>query len=191
MPSGNSKMDDVQWADVNLVSPNNPVWRTLFSAAGTLQNDAAEGTYILGTATGTAGVGMFASGTDTASVPQLLTPFPFTATDYAVAGKTTKLRLLVLMAPNEVTPQQTFKFKLGSILTGGGADLINFQFFGEIAAALTEVVKPEGAAVTRKSGAEVTAPATQNLGLAVTTTGGALTNNSKVHMAVHVQMCHV
>lgn len=71
--------------DAKLASPNSLVWRNLGQATAVLGGGAGNATYVLGPN------GLLASGTS-GTTPMLV--IPFNPTLYAVAGKTTTMRLL-------------------------------------------------------------------------------------------------
>lgn len=78
--------------DAKLASPNNGLWRTLMTASGTISAATAGAEYAIGHGY------MSPVGVSTTTIPAF---FPWIASEYAVAGKTTKLRFIVLGAAND------------------------------------------------------------------------------------------
>ncbi len=111
-----AKITDANVTDAKLTSPNNNVYRSLIfaSAYAGLQPVAS---YAFAPGNGTSS--LIASGTSTAGLPPAA--IRLTSTDYAVAGKTTKLRLIGHVFVGATAPSTvslTFGLSLLSI-TGG------------------------------------------------------------------------
>jgi hypothetical protein len=99
-------------SDTKLASPNNGVYRTLHQAQGMAVNLVGGSTYPFA-ADGSIPVGA------TFTVAPLV--FPLVAAHYAVAGKTTKLRVLGVIGTNTVAPTSTLTLGLSSLTAVGGA----------------------------------------------------------------------
>jgi hypothetical protein len=99
--------------DAQLASPGLGVYRRLVSLAAQIASAVAAATRLLGEGTGGS-----ATGSSTTNWPVLV---PIFAADYAVSGKTTKLRLRVAVQTNNVAPAATFTFGLYPITGAGGA----------------------------------------------------------------------
>lgn len=109
--------------DTKIASPNSAVYRTIHSGAFWI---------------GTGGAGPFAAGSQgTALLSGLdqstgsVVIIPWTAANYAVAGKTTKMRLMTSVGVNTVAPAANVSFGLSPVTAvGGGSSNQSATFSG-------------------------------------------------------------
>lgn len=141
-------------SDEKLGSPNNTVYRLIFAASSLLKEEAVgEKLRML---TGVSGLNAQISGE---SAPNLFSAFHFAAGDYAVAGKTLKLRLRAQVAANATKPALKFTFGLYPITVAGGANTINVTLGTVVPGSTVEFNEPAASAVTLGSSGDFAVPA--------------------------------
>lgn len=171
---------------------NNAVYRNLMVSKGILSRDAAAGTYLLGTHVSFGGVidSMLTSGTGGITsidlIPDLLR---LDAADYAVTGKTTKLRIVAQVAANATAPAINFTFGLYPVTVAGAADDVDFTYGTVTSGSTVAINTPSASTLTGSDGSDFDAPSTGAYGLGVVTSGG-IANNSAVAVYAALQMRH-
>lgn len=169
--------------DASLASPNNVVWRPTpvlvpsFILAGTVA-----ATYAVVTG------GLSSGGTGTA--PPLWYP---QSADLAVAGKTTRFRVVVGYAVNATAPGVTFTWGLYPVTAvAGGASVVSYTLGTVVVGSTVLVVTPGASGGTRSvsSGFDMSALTNGTLyvpGVVVSATTNA---NSHVHFNFSLEMRH-
>lgn len=169
-------------ADLDLASPNNGVWRVLAQHTGRYAG-AAAGTY-----------GVTGGGVTTLSGGDLggaLGTFRFIASEFAVPGKITKLRLVVQTSVNAVAPANTLTHGLHTITASAGGVGVNSLTLGAaVAGSAVAVANPGAGTFTSATGPEFAAPADANYILGLVSSGGAAANSVR-SFYVQLQMRHV
>lgn len=147
-----AKIKDGAVTDPKLASPNNIAYRLLYCAEQNAGAAIAAGTYLmLG-----AGAAPLKSGTESGA--ELAVPFfDFVAGDFAVAGKTLKLKIRAQAAVNSVAPTGDFLVGLYPITIAGAAGKWKITLGEAIKEVLIE--NPGASAVARKVSEEFEAPA--------------------------------
>jgi hypothetical protein len=151
--------------DAKLASPNSGVYRPLIQvASGT--TGPSPGTYVL--ANGSP-VLSGASGGSTGSVPL----FHWDATDYAVAGKTTYLRVTAVIGVNSIAATQTFAFGLYPLTFGGSSGNVSYTLGTVVSSSVATIVNPTTNAITFANSADfqITSGSTFVLGVVITGSG--------------------
>jgi hypothetical protein len=169
-------------ADGKLSSPNNGVWRTLQSQA------AFTGSMSSGTVYGFIANGaLVASGV---SAPQQMFLFPWTASHYAVANKTTKLRVLGTVASNTVSPgAANLTLALAPLSSNAGtAGNLSVTLAAAVAGSGSTIAAPAASNRSSFVGAEFSAPADGYY--ALTVSASALVNAALGFNAI-LQIRHV
>lgn len=172
-------------ADADLASPNNGVPRTIFGVAGaSIQAGFAAATYLLANNN----IGINAAATDAEKCP-VWTP---DAADYAVAGKTTELRIIAHMITNGVAPGVNFTPELRRItaVSGGSGTAMDFTTAAGIA---TAAAAPSSAAAGTRVESSWVGIATLTAGMYVwaVTTAGAAAASSLTSLSLALEMRHV
>ena len=175
--------------DLNLASPNNAVYRTVFRSGATIGDDVLAATYLLGrNATGaiiTSGTTTTTTGGEWVDLPLL----PIVAADYTVDGKTTKLRVRAQVAANATQPTITFTFGLYPISVAGAADNLTFTAGTVVAGSTVAIASPAASTVTAGASAEFDVPTDGAYALGVVTSG-TLTNDNTSYLSALLQMRH-
>lgn len=167
-------------ADTDLASPNNGVWRAILQGAGVLTPPGA-GTF-----------GFPQAGTCQQFNVALLTPPQMRhllAADYAVAGKTTKLRLRAQVNVNATAPTIDYTVELRPVTAvAGGAGNVTYT----VGAATTSVVftTPAATSLNTSTSTAIDFPADGLYALAVTASGASAVNHT-AHILVALEMRHV
>lgn len=166
--------------DAQLASPNNSAYRTIAQGYGPLSG--ADGFYLLG-----GGIASQSGATVGLATPNLVY---LRAADHAVAGKTTKLRLSVVLAPNAVTPSASFAIALAPVatLTGTGGDLIYTAGSGVIPA--PTIASPAAGTLAYSTGSDTAFPSDGSYLFVVGLTGG-LASGAAVGVHAHLQVRNV
>lgn len=172
--------------DAQLASPNNSVYRTI-AYADSFLFEAASGFYLLGAGTNKTSGGTFS----------VITQPPMTiwlsSSDYAVAGKTTKLRLRGTVIANATAPAVTFSFGLLplSAVAGGGGE-ISYTIGAAVTGSSVSAASPPANSATAVTGSDFTFPAiAPSYLLGVTVSGGTMAANSVVSAHAHLQVRNV
>ncbi len=173
-----SKVEDGSLIDSDLASPNNAAYRTLFQAAQLLQTDLAAGTYWLQNYPGN----IAPSGSEGGIGPSSPGFFHFDDADYAVAGKTQKLRLRAQILTNATKPTLKFTVGLYPITVAGGADTLKVTLGTVVPGSTVEFNEPAASTPSAGSSGDFTIPADGAYVLGVVTSA-TLTNNAVALMS--------
>lgn len=169
-------------ADTQLASPNNSAYRTILAVPQALSNDLEAGTYLMGNYSGTP----VKSGASAGTIPG----FYFDDADYAVAGKTLKMRLRAQIATNATKPTLKFTVGLYPVTVAGAADQIVFTLGAVVPGSTVEFNEPAASTITPKEAADFTVPADGAYVMGVVTSG-ALTNNNLSLLNAQLQVRNV
>lgn len=167
-------------ADLDLASPNNPAWRALAFGTGRYAA-AAAGTYFFDGAGG-----IQANGANAGSTAMLA----LRASDFAVAGKTTKLRLVVVTMTNGTAPANTLTFGLHPVTSAGAAGLQTLTLGAAVAGSAIAVANPAANICVPTFGPEFALPADAAYILGLVSSGGGAANSVR-GSHVQLQMRHV
>lgn len=170
--------------DLKLASPNNGVWRTIGEhASGTSPTDVA-GTYYV---TRTSNPPLVSGTNAIGGVEGLI---PIQAASYAVAGKTTQLRIVGVTLINGTAPANTHTHGLHPITSSGGAGLGVVTLGAAVAGSGIAVVNPAINTALPFFGPAFTLPADGSyiLGFVISAAAAA---NSVRRFAAQVQMRHI
>lgn len=142
--------------DMDLKSPNNSTYKTLFSATGNIAKEVAAATYwCVGTGSPTAVAALnpltaiavgSGGGVSEIELPPLLN---LTATDLAVSSKTTKLQLRAAVLTNSTKPLLTFTVGLYPVTSKGGENGLELTFGTVVTGSTVEIKEPAASTVTR------------------------------------------
>lgn len=145
-------------------------YRTLLTAGGHVPGGTTAGTYWLPAP----GSSVVKSGTADTSSP---TALGFNSTDYAITGRTQRLRLRALTITNATAPAITFTFGLYPISSSGGAAATLSTTLGAVTAGSTvAVASPSASTQTSSPGSAFAIPANGNYALGVVLSGGMPAN---------------
>jgi hypothetical protein len=136
--------------DASLANPNNSVYRTILSGAASVSDAFSLG--------GRIGIGFGELVTSTVG-GGVLPLIQFVAADYAVAGKTTKMRLRVQVAGNATGEPGTFTLGLHPVTVAGGADVIVYTLGTAVTNSTKAIVAPAASTVVSDATADFTVPA--------------------------------
>jgi hypothetical protein len=173
-------------SDANLASPNNSVYRLIFSSKQIANSELAAGTYLL---QGSGAATPIASGANLGAAGEL-PYFDFAKADYEVASKTQKLRLRAQVACNATKPLIKFTFGLYPVtVAGAGTEFI--PTFGTVVTSSTvEINEPAASTVTRAVNSDFTIPADGAYVLGFVTSA-KLTANSNTRLSAQLQTRNV
>jgi hypothetical protein len=170
------------------------IYRTVHTAKGFLQNDAFAATYAVGNTASTFPPGMIASGTGIGTAtgeghpPEL---FLLDDADYAVSGRTTKLRISAQVAANATSPGTiTLTFGLYPVTVAGGADTLTYSLGTVVTGSTAVATNPSASTITSAVGSDFNVPADGTYALGVVTSA-ALPNNCAVSVHAQLQLRHV
>jgi hypothetical protein len=176
------KIPNASVTDAKLASPNNAVWRNLGQATAILGGGAGNATYVLGPN------GILASGTS-GTTPMLV--IPFNPTVYAVAGKTTTMRLLTNVTANGTVSVVTITFGLYPISSAGGnVGSVSYTLGTVVAGSTVAYVNPAINTHVANASGDFAAPANGNYMLGFTTSA-TLAANATYGLQVFLQIKHV
>lgn len=164
--------------ETDLMSPNNAVYREIGFGQVNLVADVGAGTFFLvnePTANASTPVAVYSGGAS-AHPPHLIW---LDAADYAVSGKTTRLRVRGVVSTNGTAPTATFTFGLRPVTFSGAADTLTATA-GTVVSESTAAVSSLGTNASKAAvSADFTMPATGAYALTVVTSA-TLTNNAAV-----------
>lgn len=171
-------------ADSNLTSSVMGVWKTLFQATANVQAGATSSVYWIGQ------TGAIAISANTQAAPPVA--FYSDPADYAVAGKTTQIRVNASMNVNAAGPGQSISAEIRTLTSsGGGAGLFSLTPSGT---ALSSVTIASGTLVAGanvvSSSTPITHPAAGWL-VPVVLPGGVTVASSGVSVNIRVQLRHI
>lgn len=171
--------------DTKLASPNNAVYRPLLTVSAFLPRDALAGTYMLSPS-----VGAQPSAANLAP-DNPVTPFYLKDAYFAVAGKTTKLRVRGVVATNATAPAANFVFGLHALTSsGGGVDELGLAMAAATAGSTSTVSAPSANAITPFEGSDFNVPA-DGLYLPGCVSSAQIANNATVLLVATLEMRHV
>lgn len=175
--------------DANLASPNNSVYRTVMEARNYLGGLAiAAGTYLLGTDAPTKSGDSISSLFTSLPVPLFISD----STDYAVAGKTTKLRVRGIIATNGTAPGINFTFGLYPIISSAGASDEHSLTVGTVVSGSTVALNtPNAFAIPNGTSTDFTMPANTTAYVLAVVTSGLLTTGAVVSTQAQLQVRNV
>ncbi len=178
-----ANLENVGVADSNLKSPVNPTWRRLLEITNYSPVPASlvAGTYY----PNNIGNGDLGS---TALRARIWKP---DATDLAVAGKTTMVRLVSILAVNDRTTGRTFTSKMRPITAvGGGAGVFTLTHGADVLVCPTHPSTVDDLGHQRLESAPVDLATLGALGYAFgfTVTGAA---GCRIQLQQHLEFCHV
>lgn len=157
--------------DTQLASPNNSVYRTLLHAGGRIAGGATLGTYLINEGASVVADG----GNQTAPVS-----FYFDDADYAVGGKTQKLRVRMQVYSNATAPAVNFTSSLRTFTVAGGASVITYALGGQVTGSDVAINAPSASSVNQVSSSDFNVPADGHYVLAVGLSGTVAANNISV-----------
>lgn len=170
-------------ADTKLASPSNVIYKTLTQDSGPLQGLVAGSLYSnIGGSVATYNI-LLATG---------IPVFPLVASHYAVAGKTTKLRLIYAVGTNAVAPAVTLTFGLHNI-TGTGGTGNNFQTNANttpVTGSTTVWTTPAANTAATLAGTDFDLPADGRYGLGISSSGSQAAG-SVAYVSWILQVRHV
>lgn len=190
--------------DADMVSPNNSAYRTLLTTNALFTADRPATTSPLANTIG----GTEASASDSTVFSQnagsLLTPsladdwrvpldgwtVPIYAADYAVAGKTAKLRIRTHIFCNATAPAINFTVGLYPLTVAGGADALVITLGTVVTGSTAVLTTPSASTITPAVGSDISLPTDGVYGLAVVTSG-TLANNASAMLAAQLQIRNV
>lgn len=177
-----AKILNANVTDAKLASPNSGVYRTVASVQNFATGLVTGTTYLMG------GSALVASGTAAAQAPLL---FPFNSAHYAVAGKTTALRLLVVGTTNTVAATSTFTFSLLALssVAGGTAQITHTA--GASISPTASYVAPAASTILSPVTTADFLPANGTYVLGVAISVASMAANSAANFSVELQMRHV
>lgn len=170
-------------ADTKLASPNNTVYRHLYVANAAVSSLASATTYGFSNT----GVAVASGVSGTVNIPILL----WTAADYLVANKNTRMRLVVSIGVNTVAPTDTLTFGLSPVSAVGGASgQSSYTLGAHVTGSTVAFVTPAANVATSTSGADFVPPADGRYAITVIPTG-AQAAGSVVTLTASFQIHHV
>lgn len=163
----------------SIASPNHGVWRTLHEFGMLLAEGAPAATYVFAHAAGAAAAG---------GTTGLHRVFYLAAADFAISGKTTRLRLEHILFTNTVAPGANFVLGLYPVsAAGGAADLLGITLGSVVT---TVAINAPGASTRNRSvTAEFSLPSDGYYAV-VLVTNSVLATNSRVGVNARIQMRH-
>lgn len=181
-----TKIIDGSLTDSELFSPNNGVYRNIYQGAASIVGGTVVGTYFFSSAASASGSTAGVSGSPGA-YPDLV---PLTAADYAVVGRTTRIRVLYTWAVNAVAPTASFTAGLYpiSLLAGSGAMTTTL---GAVVTGTTVLASnPPGAAANFGASGDINLPANAIYVPGFTITGGTTAASSIITFNYFLQIRH-
>lgn len=172
--------------DSSLASSNNSAYRTIFQSRGWHGNpNTNAGTYLLGSK-----LGSFAGMNQSAAAGGIATQRPpdvlyFDDADYAVAGKTTKLRLQCVVGVNGVAPAVTYTFGLYPLTPGGSSETWSGTVGSAVSGSTKAIASPAKNIFTPGTGSDFAVPADGAYALAVVVSAEAASGSV---VACHAQL---
>ncbi len=169
--------------DSDLTSPNNAAYREIGWGQMLIVTDAGAGTFILNpdiNANGASPMQVYPAG----HTPRTIW---LDSEDFAVASKTTKLRVRGMVYTNGTAPAQSFTFGLYPVAWSGAADVLTATLGAVVASSTAAVSSLSANAAKVAVSSEFSMPATGAYALGVVT-NGTLTNNAAVLTQAVLQM---
>jgi hypothetical protein len=188
--------------DANLANPNNSAYRTILQAKSNINENASSGgtKLMLGSVSGLSpgaggpGGGALKSGNSMSewesSVNQITLPpdvFYFAAADYAVNGKTSKLRVSGMILPNATAPGINFTFGMYPLTSAGAEKQLALTLGTVVSGSTAAVTTPSASTPKREVSGDFTIPADGFYALGVVISSN-LTAKSIVLASAHLQV---
>lgn len=172
--------------DDNLASPNNSTYKTIATGSATWGLDQASASILL-TTHGTAALGHTSGAAIAAAGNTKITDIiDLNSADYAVAGKTTRLRVRGQVACNATAPGINFTIGLSTLTVAGAADNLAFTTAAAVGVNAS-VTTPAASTITRAAGTDFDFPANGAYCL-FAFTSAAIANNSLVQISAQLQV---
>ncbi len=149
-PKGEKGETGAKGSDATVWEAANPIYEEV----GRLSEEAAAGTYLLGSVGATAG--MITSGTTITIANKHPLVLYFDPADYAISGKTAKLVLRATVQTNATKPTITFTFTLRPITNAGAEKALAITAGAEVSGSKAEVKEPTASSF----GTNITSPFT-------------------------------
>jgi hypothetical protein len=159
--------------DGKLASPNNSVYKTLLSSSASVSNAATANTYLM-----MGDSGKYINGASLAFAVDSVGQFPvkaLNAADYAVAGKTAKLRVRATCMANGTAPGITLTPALYLVTPSGTANNLNLTLSAAVGA--VAFATPAANSTTLSVSADFDFPATGAYGFGLLTSGTIAANS--------------
>lgn len=171
--------------DANLASPNNSAYRLVAASQQPIRTLKAAGTYFLGNLFEPLASGgeVIATSEYRANPPY----FYFDDADFAVAGKTLKMRLRAQAAVNATKPTIKFTFGLYPVTVAGGAGVLTVTLGTVVSGSTVEINEPAASTVSQANSGDFTVPVDGAYALGVVTSN-TMTVNSAVLMSAQLQI---
>lgn len=185
--AGKVKGSDIEAASVedsDLASPNNSTYKTILESNRPTGPDLAAGTYFLAYNTGVT------SQSGASQPTQTLPFFYFEAADFAVPGKTTKLRLRAQVGVNATKAAITFTVGLYPVSFAGGVDELKVTAGTVVSGSTVALIEPAASSLTKGTSGDFTIPADGGYAVAFVSSA-LLTNNSAALLAAQLQVRNV
>jgi hypothetical protein len=115
---------------------------------------------------------------------------PINAADFAMTGKTTKLRIRGQVFCNATAPATTFTFTLRPVTSAGGANEVALTAGSAVSGSPLAIATPSANTVTSSAGSDFDLPSDGVYGLCIYT-AAAFTANSAVRVACQLQVHHI
>lgn len=141
--------------DAKMASPNNPAYREILRAQTVIAPEQAIGTYMLGAGTAEPPI----SGSNAMSAAQLPTVLFFESANYAVANKTTKMKLMCEVGTNATAITAAINLSLRAVTVTGAANELRYTVGAEVASSKVEVLFPEASKLINHPTIDFTIPA--------------------------------
>lgn len=157
-------------SDAKLSSPNNPVYRDLYTRTTKISGALAAGTYLFGES----GTGV-PVGVDSGSSVAVLY---LAASDFSVGGLATRLNIRVTCTVNQTAPAQTFVIGLYPISSVGGTTSTNQRWnVGTVAGNQATFTTPAANSLSNVSAADFAIPSDGYYALGYTNSGTVATGS--------------
>lgn len=151
-----AKIANAAVTDEKLASPNTPMMREILRANNIFISEKAAATYMM---TPNGSVEPPESGSNTLASNQLPALLYFESANYAVANKTTKMKLACQLATNATAITSQMNFSLRALAVTGAANELRYTAGAEVAGSKLEVVFPEASKVGPHLTADFAVPA--------------------------------
>lgn len=193
-----AKILDANVTDAKLASPNNSVYKTIFTASCLFGSDLAAATYLVSTkyddttrvATPIASGGTFQT-TSPAIFPAGDIGIYFDDADYTVGSKTTKLRLRAQVSDNATAwSSVTATFGLYPVTFAGGADALTVTLGTVVSGSTVAIANPSASTTNQDNSGDFTIPSDGFYCIGVVTSA-TLTNNATSLLTAQLQTRNV
>lgn len=162
------------------------VYRTILSGGGNFPSDAAAGTYRLDFGSGWAASLSASGGTVEPGPPMVY----LDDADYAIAGRTTKLRLRTQVHTNATSVgAMVISTRLFPVTVAGAANTLSYTLGTVVSGATAIVTNPPISAITSAVGSDFTFPS-DGLYIFCCTTDATMAQNSAMAVTAQLQVHH-